>query len=53
MVITDFTHKHIREALILAKSNYEEERRHVPVLPGRIRCVRICRGNEKEDGKCR
>lgn len=33
MIITNFSHNHIQEALILAKSNYEEERRHVPVLP--------------------
>jgi GNAT superfamily N-acetyltransferase len=33
MIITDFTQNHIQEALMLAKSNYEEERSHVPILP--------------------
>ncbi|MHB1151870.1 MAG: GNAT family N-acetyltransferase [Eubacteriales bacterium] len=33
MNISDFTHNHIEEALSIAKSNYEEERRFVPILP--------------------
>lgn len=33
MIITDFTHKHIEEALKIAKANYEEERHFVPILP--------------------
>lgn len=33
MIITDFTHEHIEEALKIAKANYEEERRLVPILP--------------------
>ncbi len=33
MIITDFTHVHIEEALILAISSYAEEHRHVPILP--------------------
>lgn len=33
MIITDFTHKHIEEALNIAKANYEEERSLVPILP--------------------
>ncbi|MDU6264160.1 MAG: GNAT family N-acetyltransferase [Anaerocolumna aminovalerica] len=33
MIITDFTQEHIEEALKIAKANYEEERRFVPILP--------------------
>lgn len=33
MIVTDFTHNNIQEALMLARFNYEEERRHVPELP--------------------
>lgn len=34
MIITDFSHGCIGEAAALAMMNYNEERRHVPALPG-------------------
>lgn len=33
MIITDFDHSHIEQAMSIAKANYEEERRHVIALP--------------------
>lgn len=33
MNISDFTHNQIEEALSIAKSNYDEERQSVPILP--------------------
>lgn len=33
MMITDFTHEHLTQAIALAHACYEEERRHTPALP--------------------
>lgn len=33
MKIIDFTPEHMEEAMVIAKANYEEERRYVPILP--------------------
>jgi len=39
MTITDFTHKHIEQAQLLAVQNYEQERELVPVLPKKTQCL--------------
>jgi len=33
MQIVDFTASHTKQALQVAKQNYEDERRHIPALP--------------------
>jgi hypothetical protein len=33
MEIIDFNYNHAEEARLIAKDNYEEERRHNPILP--------------------
>jgi ribosomal protein S18 acetylase RimI-like enzyme len=33
MIITDFTNEHIEAAMQIAKTNYDEERQFVPILP--------------------